>query len=178
MEFLCVGFENFSQPELDRLNKGTSVAQNIEAIQLLRRLTTDAPDVFSHDHSAAGFITFTPWTTPDDLLANLRVFRELDFSRFRSDLTCARLRLYPEMPLYHAAARDGLLLERMPAGWIETAGYAADHPWRFRSQETAAIHLVTRRLLREGPAHGDEIEVLARAIDQIALISPTPCRAR
>lgn len=166
LDFTCVGFENFSQAELDRFNKGTTVAQNVAAVRLLRRLRKRAPDVFSSAYAAAGFITFTPWTTPDDLRANLRMFRELDFAEFHAGLaTAGRLRLYPEMPLYHLAAREGLLLERLPKNWSRATGHTLDHPWGFKSERTAAVSAVLDRLTARGTRGGrHEVDLLEMAM--------------
>lgn len=163
LDFTCIGFENFSQPELDRLNKGVTVAQNVAAARLVRSLWERHPDVFVRLHAAAGFVTWTPWTTLDDLRENVRYFRELNFSDFRSGLASLRLRLYPDIPLYALAARDGLLLDERPPDWEEAVGYSPDHPWRFQSQETAAAHALVRRLLAEGEP-GRDVEVLDLAV--------------
>ncbi len=163
LDFTCIGFENFSQPELDRFNKGVTVAQNVAAARLVRSLWERYPDVFVRLHAAAGFVTWTPWTTLDDLRENVRYFRELNFSDFRSGLASLRLRLYPDIPLYALAARDGLLLDERPPDWDEPVGYSPDHPWRFQSQETAAAHALVRRLVAEGEA-GRDVEVLDLAV--------------
>ncbi|MBI5622543.1 MAG: hypothetical protein HY924_02060 [Elusimicrobia bacterium] len=166
LDFTCVGFENFSQPELDRLNKGTTVAQNIAALRFLRGLRAAAPDVFTHESAAAGFILFTPWTTLRDLETNLRLLRALDFHEFRRDLAAARLRLYPELPVYHLAARDGLLLDSAPEGWALGSGYAADHPWRFASGRTEAAYAAVRRTAEAGGRFGDDLAALELALRQ------------
>ncbi len=163
LDFTCIGFENFSQPELDRFNKGVTVAQNVAAARLVRSLWEQHPDVFVRLHAAAGFVTWTPWTTLDDLRENVKYFRELNFNDFRSGLASLRLRLYPDLPLYALAARDDLLLDERPPDWEEPIGYSPDHPWRFQSQETAAAHSLVRRLLKEGDP-GRDVDVLDLAV--------------
>lgn len=163
LDLTCIGFENFSQPELDRFNKGVTVAQNAAAARLVRGLWERHPDVFVRLHAAAGFVTWTPWTTLDDLRENVKYFRELNFSDFRSGLASLRLRLYPDLPLYALAARDGLLLDQRPPDWEEPIGYSPDHPWRFQSQETSAAHSLVRRLVAEGEP-GRDVEVLDLAV--------------
>lgn len=163
LDLTCIGFENFSQSELDRLNKGVTVAQNVAAANLVRALWERHPEVFVRLHAAAGFVTWTPWTTLDDLRENVKHFRALRFSDFRSDLASLRLRLYPDLPLYALAAKDGLLLDEWPPDWEKPVGYSADHPWRFQSQETASAYALVRRLLREGEP-GRDVEVLDLAV--------------
>ncbi len=163
LDFACIGFENFSQPELERLNKGTTAVQNVAAVRFLRRLCAQAGDVFSCRHAAAGFILFSPWTTPRDLAVNVRMFRALDFGELCAGLARMRLCLYPEMPLYHLAARDGLLLERLPPGWRRSLNNtAADHPWTFASERTKAVHDEAMRLLGQG--RGDDVDALEEAL--------------
>ncbi|NOZ00923.1 MAG: hypothetical protein GXP54_03420, partial [Deltaproteobacteria bacterium] len=164
LDFTCVGFESFSQPELDRFNKGVSVARNVAAARRIRRLWEQAPDVFVHEHKGAGFITWTPWTSLDDLKENVGYFRELGFTDFRSELAALRLRLYPDLPLYHLARRDGLLLDSRPPDWEPASGYSPDHPWRFASTDTAKAHALVRRLLAEIGEPGHDVEVLDMAI--------------
>lgn len=159
LDFTCIGFENFSQPELDRFNKGVTVAHNVAAARLVRALWERHPDVFVRLHAAAGFVTWTPWTTLNDLRENVKYFRDLNFSDFRSGLASLRLRLYPDLPLYALAEKDGLLLDERPPDWEEPVGYSPDHPWRFQSQEAAAAYSLVRRLLREGEP-GRDVEVL------------------
>ncbi len=163
LDFTCIGFENFSQRELARFNKGVTVAQNVEAARLVRSLWERYPDVFVRLHAAAGFVTWTPWTTLDDLRENVKYFRELNFSDFRSGLASLRLRLYPDLPLYALAARDGLLLDERPPDWEEPVGYSLDHPWRFASQQTAAAYSLVRRLVRDGEP-GRDVDILDLAV--------------
>src|SRR5262245_6498846 len=62
-----VGIENFSQPELDRFNKGITVATNIEFLDTLWRWKEQYGEALDLSHAAFGFILFSPWTTIDDL---------------------------------------------------------------------------------------------------------------
>lgn len=69
-----LGFENFSQPELDHLGKGVTVAENVaaaRALAALKRRFGDAVEV-AQGH---GFILFTPWTRPEDVVTNIQLIR-------------------------------------------------------------------------------------------------------
>ena len=66
-----VGIENFSQPELDRFNKGITVATNIEFLDTLWRWKEEYGEALDLGHTAFGFILFSPWTTMQDLETNL-----------------------------------------------------------------------------------------------------------
>jgi len=128
-----VGIENFSQAELDRFNKGTTVAANIEFIDTLWRWKERYGDALCLDHTAFGFILFSPWTTLDDLEANLAAIERTRFDRLRGSVLLSRARLYPDTALYYLAARDGLLTEAFDSEADNASrryGYYPSHPWR------------------------------------------------
>ena len=123
-----IGIESFSQDELDRMNKGITVAQNRAVLAALRRW--DAHPAFDLAQASFGFILFTPWTTLADLRAAYDGVVATDFDRLRGRLLTARVRLYPDTALYYLAARDGLLADGaspQPARY----GYFPDRAWRF-----------------------------------------------
>jgi hypothetical protein len=61
-----IGFESFDDAILRNLNKGLSVAQNIQAVRLLRQLQEEYPNQMGYsrkDGAIHGFIHPTPWDT-------------------------------------------------------------------------------------------------------------------
>lgn len=129
-----VGIESFSDAELARLHKGVSAADNERFLAELDRLADSWPDALETSGWSFGFLLFTPWTTPADLATNLAAFRRVGMTRFRGDEILTKLRLTPDLPLYHKAAADGLLLPAWPHAFLSNAarwGYEAETPWRF-----------------------------------------------
>ena len=169
LDLFCLGFENFSQPELDRFNKGVTVQDNRQAITLLDDLAKAFPSALSHSHGASGFILFTPWTTLADLEVNRAALKETDFSRFRAGAIFTKLRLYKDAPLYRLAQRDGLAIDDYPEERWDASlkfGYSPEEPWRFQHDETAAVY----RLLEPFGATQkriDEPALLALALDWV-----------
>ena len=158
--FYLLGLENFADAELKRFHKGMTRADMMAAVERMRRWKTTYPERFRVSPSA-GFILFTPWTTLEDLRQNAEAIAALDLAEQRGGLALSRLRLYPNLPLYWLAKRDGLLLTQLEAGDVGDAarrGYEADHPWRFQHPEVATIY-------RDVQAAGDHAtEVLLRRV--------------
>jgi hypothetical protein len=135
-----VGIENFSQAELDRFNKGTTTAANIEFIDTLWAWKERYGEALDLDHTAFGFILFTPWTTLADLEANYAAIRRTRFDRLRGSVLLSRVRLYPDTALYYLAERDGLLAEQFESTADDASrryGYYPSRPWRHRHPEVA-----------------------------------------
>lgn len=140
--FYLLGFENFSQPELDRFNKGIGTAQIERVLVLMREWTERFPGRFRLSPTG-GFILFTPWTTLEDLRANANVIRQHGFERYRGRALLSQLRLYPNLPLYWLAKHDGLLASDFDHPEMSDArrrGYEADVAWRFRDERVASVH--------------------------------------
>jgi hypothetical protein len=135
-----VGIENFSQPELDRFNKGITVDTNIEFLETLWRWKEEYGEALDLSHTAFGFILFSPWTTMQDLEANLVGIRRTKFDRLRGSILLSRARLYPDTALYYLAERDGLLADDF-ASESENAsrryGYYPSRPWKHQHAEVA-----------------------------------------
>ncbi len=166
----CIGFENFSDAELQRFNKGTTAAMNRKAARTVLRLVKEHPETLRGPGGASGFVLFTPWTTPEDLAQNRDAFLELDFSRFRSAALFTRLRLYPDNPLFLLAEKDGLLLERYEDTRRDGSarfGYAPDIPWRFADDTVRRVYDLLL-LLADHPGRMDEGEILDRALRHAA----------
>jgi hypothetical protein len=138
-----IGFENFSQAELDRLDKGLTVEQNERAIALLYALEARHPRAFSaRKYASHGFLLFNPWTTLDDLRANAAVIERTRFHELRGSFLLSRLRLYPYHPFFHKARAAGLLIDaydRPERSSARRIGYAAEHPWRAADPRVDAV---------------------------------------
>lgn len=135
-----VGIENFSQPELDRFNKGISAESNIEFLDTLWKWKENYGDAFDLDHAAFGFILFSPWTTMEDLETNLAAIRRTNLDKLRGSLLLARARLYPDTALYYLAERDGLLVDDFASEGDDASkryGYYPSHPWKHVHAEVA-----------------------------------------
>lgn len=167
-----VGFENFDAFHLELFNKGQTADDNRRAIDKLRELEARFPSSFEfRRHRAHGVVLFTPWTTPDALLENARWMRAVRFDELRSEAVLTRLRLYPRTPLFHLAARDGLLTASFEASRgdrAEEQGYDASAPWRFRDDRMEAIFRVASSLGRGG-RHAPDPEALEFAVGSLEL---------
>jgi hypothetical protein len=141
IEVYLTGFEAFSDVELARYNKGTTVAEQLAAIAAMRTLTAAHPRAFDHARARGhSLLLWNPWTTPVELARSIAVIREHDLGELFSELGRNRLRLYPDLPIFHAAARDGALVDAWPAGEHGAGagkGYHAERPWRFLDARTA-----------------------------------------
>ncbi|MFC1978459.1 hypothetical protein ACFLVP_00530 [Chloroflexota bacterium] len=75
-----VGFESFADSILRNLNKGYTVATNIAAVKLMRKLKEQYPDNFLYspsDGAIHGFIHPTPWDTGDtkrEMYRNIAIY--------------------------------------------------------------------------------------------------------
>lgn len=166
IDLFCIGFENFSQPELERFNKGIRVEENIEAVRLVDRLEAEHPTAVSKIGSASGFILFTPWTTCNDLQANAKVMSQLNFSRFRSGAIFTRLRLYRNSPIHRLAERDGLLLpvqDDRNSNPITLSGYPPEESWRFSDSQVDRVYRLMQHL-KVMPGISNEAALLSAAL--------------
>jgi len=144
-----VGFESFSQAQLDLYNKGVTVEAYAEALRQMRALHREFPLGFRlYAHGASSFILFNPWTTLDDLDATAQFCDEHAVGDLAHGLTLSRLRLYPNLPLYWKARAEGLLVADAPAAdrGAAFAGYSAEAAWRYLHPEIAAVESVQRAL--------------------------------
>ncbi len=145
-----VGFENYSQAELSRMNKGMSPSVLTEAASVCRRIADEWPDVFEYDRfKTSSFILFTPWTTAADLIANTEGFNRDNILEFSTGMGLTKLRLYPNLPIYHLAVRDGLTTRAGYDRFMNSArrfGYASDYPWRFKDERIEYVYRVYEAL--------------------------------
>lgn len=107
-----IGLDSGSQVALDRFQKDITVARNIEAVRTLRELEL-AVDF--------GFIMFDPWTTRDDLLANLSFLRDLIKIGvvLHPAMLQNGLKLYPNTPIAQRALGDGFKASVASRGLVD-----------------------------------------------------------
>ncbi|MBK9030482.1 MAG: hypothetical protein IPL61_03940 [Myxococcales bacterium] len=141
VEVYLTGFEAFSDAELTRYNKGTTVADQLAAIAAMRALTAAHPRGFHHARAKGhSLLLWNPWTAPADLARSIAVIRAHGLGELFHGLGENRLRLYPDLPIFHAAERAGALTERWDdgdGGAGRGKGYHAERPWRFIDPRTA-----------------------------------------
>lgn len=150
MHVALVGLESFVRDDLERMNKGTSPLQNMDAALALLRLERDYPRSFSHRvFGGLSTIFFTPWTTLEDLAMNLRVVQQCGLADLAGKVLADRVRLEPDLPMTRLAARDGLLVERYDDLALDTASrnfYGRELPWRFRDARVEPLSRIFVRL--------------------------------
>lgn len=135
-----VGFENFSDDELERYNKGQSAAQTLEGAKRLIALAERWPNL--NLSPSQGFILFGPWTTLRDLKLNAEALAQIDARALRGGITRSKLRLNPDAALIAKARADGLLLHtHLEANQDNAAetGYQAEVPYRFLDPQTEQV---------------------------------------
>jgi hypothetical protein len=161
-----VGIESFSQPELDRYNKGISAETNVAFLEWLWALKGRFGEVLDLESASFGFVLFSPWTTLDDLETNLQAIRRTRFDRLRGRLLLSRARLYPDTALHYLARRDGLLVESFREGEDSSRryGYYPAPPWRFLREEVAHFAALATALTEERGGR-DEVALFAALIE-------------
>ncbi|MCL5104974.1 MAG: B12-binding domain-containing radical SAM protein [Armatimonadetes bacterium] len=92
-----VGIESGIQRSLDTFNKRTTVEQNRQAIEILKKLDLDVE---------LGFILFDPYTTIEELQENMRFMQGLGYPA-----PVHRIELFQGVPLIEQLRADGLLRE-------------------------------------------------------------------
>ncbi|MCC6215605.1 MAG: hypothetical protein IT376_12135 [Polyangiaceae bacterium] len=165
-----VGIESFSQPELDRFNKGIRAETNLELLATLRELQGAYPGRFTLSHAAFGFVLFTPWTTLADLRANHAAVVATRFYELRGRLLLSRARLYEDNALYYLAERDGLLADTFEDPRDDPSarfGYLPSRPWRFLHAETAHFARLATDLADRLPP-GEEPALFEALLDAVS----------
>lgn len=168
LEVYLTGFESFSDAELRRYNKGVTAAEQVAAIAAMRALAREVPEGFGYA-SARGhsLILWSPWTTPEELREGVEVMRRAGVGELFHELGRNRLRLYPDLPIYYAAARDGALVDAWEdgdEGAGRRKGYNAERPWRFLDPRARRCRALAEALrARLGPE--TELAQLAAAAD-------------
>ena len=161
LQICLVGLENFSPPELRRMNKGLTAATLARAVDLLQQLEADHPESFGlREYGGFSTILYTPWTTLEDLALNLQMVALFELSPLCGKLLSSRLRLYNDLPLARLARRDGLLTEALTDPALDTARrnfYPDELPWRFANPEVELVNRVTTRLEIDRALEEDEL---------------------
>ena len=146
-----IGFESFSQDQLDLYNKGVTVEDYAQALEQMRQLHAEFPEAFVlAKYGASSFILFNPWTTLRQLQETVDFCRTHAVADLAHGLTLTRLRLYPNLPLYWKARQDRLLSDAVAADDRGAAftGYSAEATWRYQDGRIAAVEELQRRLHR------------------------------
>lgn len=164
LELYLVGFESFSDDDLELFNKGTTAAGLVAAACLVRELSRAHPETFGFTRERGhSLILFHPWTTPGRLRDSGEAMRAHGLSDFFYDITRNRLRLYPRLPISALAQKDGLVTE----GWegdaaartAQSKGYSVDLPWHFADPRAVVAYEACRKL-RETLGNESEISQL------------------
>ena len=169
IELYLIGFENLSDRVLQIYNKGMTVADCAEAVRIVRGLHRRFPRSFPARYRTSSFILFFPWVTPDDLQLNIDKIHELGITDFSADLVRSKLRLYPNLPLYHRAHADGLLLQAHGAAHEDNAalaGYSQEHPWRFADPRAELVYALVCGFIDRVP-QDRQIWLLQQAVDLV-----------
>jgi len=169
-----VGIENFSQAELDRFNKGTTVAANIEFLETLWRWKAEYGDALDLSHAAFGFILFTPWTTMADLAANLAAIQRTHFDRLRGSILLSRVRLYPDTALYYLAERDRLLADDFDSEAQNASlryGYYPSHPWTHAHADVAHFAALATEVAERNRSR-DMVALFRALLDEFQAAGP------
>lgn len=168
-----IGIESFVDRELDILNKGVDWRTNLAAVRALFELEHEYPAHFSfREHGGLSLLLFTPWTRPQDLALNLSIVHFCDLSDLCGKLFTSRLRLYPSLPLYPRAERDGLLRPGYDDRALDTARhtfYPDEVPWRFCHP---VMEPVSRLLVRLDSERRDDSDPLCRALGDFEARQP------
>ncbi len=169
-----VGIESFSQPELDRFNKGTTAEANERFIEQLWGWRERFGDAFTLDEASFGFILFTPWTAMSDLRANAAAIRRTRFDALRGSLLLSRARLYPDTALFYLAQRDGLLVQGYSRAGDDSAqryGYFPAAPWRFVHADVAHLAALAQEA-SERTGSRDQLALLDRLLAAFEAAGP------
>ena len=145
-----LGAESLSDAENARLHKGLTLALFDDAARLLRALAHDYPTAFQWDGTFA-YISFTPWTTLDDLAVVMRAGLERGLGE-RDGWLFTPVELWRGSPLTARAGAEGDLVAPAfedPAWLYEPSLGGVDTrpmtPWRFRDPRVdVAFRLIVR----------------------------------
>jgi hypothetical protein len=166
---MLVGVESFVRADLERMNKGVTPLDHLDATLALFDLERRHPDTFFFRKSG-GFSTIflTPWTTLEDLAFNLRVVQVCRLEDLCAKVLGDRLRLEPGLPITALAARDGLLVDAYDDPMLDTAArgfYGNELPWRFADERVQQLGSVLVRMAAARDAHPADDE-LGRRVER------------
>lgn len=165
IEVYLSGFEAFCNRELLRYNKGTTVAEQVQAVNEMRRLRRKHPRTFYYERARGhSLILWNPWTGPEDLRESVENVRENGFGELFHELGKNRLRLYKDLPIYWAAERDGAVRdawEEGDQGAGKRKGYNVEIPWRFLNERTRLAYDLSREIRELLGAETEVAQLLA-----------------
>lgn len=168
LELHLAGFEAFSDEELERYNKGTTVSELLRAVESMRRLHAEHPTAFDYARAKGhSLVLWNPWTRVENVAESVACIREHGLGELFDEIGHNRLRLYPDLPIAHAAARDRAVEEEWDPGDEGTArrkGYSKEQPWRFLDPRTRLAWELGQRL-RARLGSETEVAQLAAALD-------------
>ena len=148
-----IGFESFDQEQLDRFNKGISVADNRRAARLLTDLKAEFGDTLE-PFSGHGLILFDPWTTPESIGRNLgAIAADAPFLLPAIGVQSKLVFYDPFNPIFRLAQKEGLLVPS-----------PHDYGWDFRFADPRTADFVQmvlaleRHLRKRLVARGEEID--------------------
>ena len=146
-----IGAESFSEAQQQRFNKGISRDQIEAVLALFRDLERRWPRTFQCTQPLA-FITFTPWTTLEEVRTTLSEARRWGLPP-RGRWLYSTLELDSDAPITALARRDGGILV---ADWEDAAlRYATSvvgtfregqQAWRFQDPRVADFHAILVRV--------------------------------
>ena len=146
----CMGVETFSPVENERLNKGLPLERYEAALARVRAWERRWPGTvpFSED-GGPSTILFSPWTTLDDLRANVAAGRRLGLDE--AFLFSTRLTLIPGTAVAELARRDGLLVPAFVEPFLVidcplVFWDLRELPWRFAHPEVDTVFRLLIRL--------------------------------
>jgi hypothetical protein len=129
-----VGFENFSERELDILHRGVSVSDLQRAADILGRWRAQPPLGLELRAVVPSFILFNPWTRLEDIELSLRGIREnrLMFANIE------RLRISASMPIHVKLVEAGLSSDGPVSLEVHPNGYTDEVAYHFVDPRVAA----------------------------------------
>ena len=155
-----IGLENFSDPELDRFNKGFDSLTVVKAVNMLKELEVLYGRNFHYSgYMPLGLILFTPWTRLADLQRNIRLMQHFDLEYETGNTFMSRLRLHEHLPITALAAKDGLIVhdveDALRLNRRKLFGY--ERAWRFADPRVEPVNRLAVRLESKGSFEGEPL---------------------
>jgi hypothetical protein len=169
----ATGLESFVPADLERFHKGTTAEDGLRAVELLRGMKRDFPGRF--EATGLTMILLTPWTTPADLLTNLRTVQRLGLADEIGNLFAARLRLHPGRAITALARRQGHVVDDEPDPLLATNRrklFGRELAWRFADPRLEPLGRLYVRLDEATADADDALSVHVRAALAEALGAP------
>ncbi len=182
-----MGGESLVDATNARFNKDLTLAQLDAGRELWQRLKREHPRAFAYDETL-GYITYTPWTTLEELAWQFGAARQRGFHE-EDVWIYTPLELQSQSGVTLLAKREGLAQERFddPAFlykvYLNNIALDSMTPWRFRDERAGvAFRLIVRYCAAVTRAHnpdavfdGDELYARVRArVDALGADRPTP----